>query len=587
MPKTSCAYETEPMSPLDGAEGNGFEPSDLYTHTGSAGSAFGAAVERSLWKFRARIEAALYGNPLYPFFLVGKTPRRLEATPADPWPGDRKRGEAILDRAFPFLGVTVRADPSPWQVEADPRWLAELHGFAWLRDLRAIGSDAARRRARELVVGWVEANRAWHPVGWRADVLGTRLASWVSHGEFLCAGAEDRFRKSFLAALGRQVRHLLRTAPGILPGPARIAVAKGLIYAGAALPTQERALQAGLHLLERELPRQVHPDGGHVSRSPAVQLAMLRDLAEIRLLLHAMHREVPNALQTAMDRLGVLLRFFRHGDGRLTLFNGACEEEGWLIDMVLTRAEVLGNPPRSAPYSGFERLRAGRTLVLFDTGVPASVPPGNQQPHAGTLSFEMSSGKERLVVNCGAYVGGQEEWREIIRSTAAHSTVTVDDKNSSQIASDGKVRRRPSQVLCRRDERDGNVWVEGSHDGYRAPLGLIHRRRLYLAANGEDLRGEDRLEGLGGSRFDVRFHLHPGVSASLAQDGFTVLLRLPKGEGWKFHAIGGDIHLEKSVYLGERGKMQRSEQIVVSGMLAESAACVKWAFRRLPTQKPA
>lgn len=571
------------MSPLDGVEESAVEPSELYTHTGSGKSTFGDALERFSQKIFGSIDPLLYGNPFYFFFPIGRAPRRLDIIPADPWPGNVARGENIQQNTFVFLGTTIRADAIPWKREdMDARWLAELQGFAWLRDLRALGTDAARRKGRALVLDWIAHNRFWHPIGWRADVLGTRLSSWAGHGEFLCAGAEDGFRATFLASFARQARHLNRVAPGRLQGPPRIAAAKGLIYAGAVSSKYTPALQNGLHLLEKELPKQIYRDGGHVLRSPTIQLTVLRDLAEIRALLMATHREVPSVLQSAIDRMGAMLRFFRHGDGGLALFNGTCEEESWLIDMVLGRADARGNAPKSAPYSGFERLVAGRTLLLFDAGTPEPAPPGTQQTHAGTLSFEMSCGKERLVVNGGAYTGNKGEWREVMRSTAAHSTVTIDDTNSSEILSDGRIGRRPREVVCRRDEKDGNIWIEGSHDGYRMPFGRVHRRRLYLSANGEDLRGEDHLEGRKGSAFDIRFLLHPNVSASLARDGFTVLLRLPKGGGWKFHAIGGAIRLEKTVYLGDRQEMHRSEQIVVSGPLESTAAQIKWAFKRIP-----
>src|SRR5262249_30901505 len=162
-----------------------------------------------------------------------------------------------------------------------------------------------------------------------------------------------------------------------------------------------------------------------------------------------------------------------------------------------------------------ERLVANRTLVLVDSGAPP--PPGlDRHAHAGTFSFEMSIGRERLIVNCGAHPG-DPQWGFALRMTAAHSTATVDDTNSSGVLADDGLARRPENVSCRREETDGNVWLDMSHDGYSEPFGLTHRRRLYLAASGEELRGEDRFTGPGAERFAVRFHLHPQVQASIAQ----------------------------------------------------------------------
>ena len=89
--------------------------------------------------------------------------------------------------------------------------------------------------------------------------------------------------------------------------------------------------------------------------------------------------------------------------------------------------------------------------------------------------------------------------------------------------------RRPRFVGCRREEADGNAWLDMSHDGYQHNFGLVHHRRLFLASDGSDLRGHDKLEGKGGKQLAIRFHLHPQVLASLAQDGQAVLLRLAGG----------------------------------------------------------
>ena len=65
-----------------------------------------------------------------------------------------------------------------------------------------------------------------------------------------------------------------------------------------------------------------------------------------------------------------MLRFFRHGDGKFALFNGANEGDGTTIDRVFNRADAKGRAPATAPHCGYERLRAGHSLVLFDCGKP-------------------------------------------------------------------------------------------------------------------------------------------------------------------------------------------------------------------------
>jgi uncharacterized heparinase superfamily protein len=246
--------------------------------------------------------------------------------------------------------------------------------------------------------------------------------------------------------------------------------------------------------------------------------------------------------------------------------------------MALARAEGKGLMPREAPESGFQRLVANRTLVLVDCGPP---PPAgfDGHAHAGTLAFEMSIGRERLIVNCGAFPG-RGSWWAAQRSTAAHSALVVDETNSSVFSPSEGLLRGPRQVPCQRDEAEGNLWLEANHDGYLVPFGLVHHRRLYLSAGGEDLRGEDRLTGTGKRPFVIRFHLHPQVSASMVQNGQAVLLRLASGAGWRLRATGGELSLADSVYLGRRGEIRRTQQIVIAGTKADEEAVVKWALGR-------
>ena len=100
----------------------------------------------------------------------------------------------------------------------------------------------------------------------------------------------------------------------------------------------------------------------------------------------------------------------------------------------------------------------------------------------------MSHGRERIIVNCGAYGGDDLRWRTALRSTVAHSTMVVEDVNA---VDSGWLARRPIRVASLRQETGGAIWLEGSHDGYRRRFGVTHHRRLYLADGGADLRGED------------------------------------------------------------------------------------------------
>jgi uncharacterized heparinase superfamily protein len=192
--------------------------------------------------------------------------------------------------------------------------------------------------------------------------------------------------------------------------------------------------------------------------------------------------------------------------------------------------------------------------------------------------MELSVGRDRMIVNCGAFPAGSPEWRDATRATAAHSTLVIADVNSSELREHG-LGRKPENVEVQRQEASGAHWLEASHDGWKKPFGAIHRRRLYLAESGEDVRGEDAVEAPTPQPFTLRFHLHPSVSASLQQDGEAVLLRLPSGGGWRLKADGARMALEESIYLGGP-EPRRSEQVVLTGPM-DGPQQVKWAITKV------
>jgi uncharacterized heparinase superfamily protein len=287
-------------------------------------------------------------------------------------------------------------------------------------------------------------------------------------------------------------------------------------------------------------------------------------------------------VQHAIDSLGAALRFFRYGDNGLATMHGTQEGPRELLEAVLAQAHVRGKGLNTLPCAGFEKITEGRTLVLFDCG-RAPPRPLDKIAHAAPLAFEMAYGKERIFVSCGSHPSNAD-WRDALRATSAHNTVTLDYRNACEIKLDGHFARKPRIVSAVREETKDCCLLEASHDGYALLNGVEHRRRLYLSDQGHDLRGEDVLHTqvapTKAIEVAVRFHIHPKVMVSLISDGEEALLRLPSGIGWRFHQSGGVLKLEDSVYLGEDSRPRKTKQLIVYGTMTEPDFKVKWAVQR-------
>jgi len=513
-----------------------------------------------------------------PSFRLSRAPAAPALPVRDPWPGDPAAGVRLLKGEFAYAGGVRPLQPGLWIISGgSPLLHAEAHGFTWLRDLRALGSDAARLRARALVTDWI-ASASQEPIANLPEVIGARIAAWLGHYDFFAASADDAFRQRLMGRLIADARILAALLPPEALDRRALVALKGLIAAAVALPEHAFFLTRALRFLPQVISQQILPDGSHAERSPAAQLAALQELVEIRALLQGAQVQLPPALLGAIEKSTSVLRALRHADGALALFNGSKEGNPALIDLVLSQAG-RGSRAASPGFAGggFQRLQGRRTVMIVDCGTPPA-PGFDRFAHAGTLSFELSVGRDRVIVNCGAAPAAGPEWQDAARATAAHSTLVIADTNSAELRPDG-LGRKPEKVIVEHQEANGAHWLEVSHDGWLKPFGALHRRRLYMAESGEDIRGEDSVEAGTPQPFVVRFHLHPTVNASFQQDAGAVLLRLPHGGGWRLRAEGARMSLEESVYLGG-AEPHRTEQIVLTAA-ADGPQIVKWAITKV------
>jgi len=528
-----------------------------------------------------RVRDLIYGSVPYRLTLRGRFHHGLAFQPQDLWTGDPDRANDLFQGHYELGGerVTVGSQP-PWLGrQGGPEWRRELQGFGWLRHFRDAGGDAAVRSARSLAGTWLSHCGTYDSFVWRPDILARRLTNWSLNADLLLRHAELTYRSNILRSWGGQARHLSRTADQITDGPEAIATACGLALTGYCLPESRPMAERGLRLLTDQLARQVLSDGGHVSRNPRIMAEILSDLVLLRRAMMDVGEPAPEPLINAIDRMTPTVRLLCHGDGGLALFNGGTEANADRIAVAVKRSGVRGKPNQSAPRAGFERLEGGRTVVIADFGGPDPRPGIG---YAGLLSIELSHRKERLLVNSGAGLPPSEQWRRALASTAAHSTLTVDDTNAVPVPEAGRRRKRNMTTEAARTESTEATWLDMNHDGYRQAYGLVHRRRLYLDNAGQDFRGEDRLEvterkSASDIPFAIRFHLHPDVTAVLSQGGDAVLLRLKSGRGWRFRVSGLTPALEESVYLGD-GKPRRTQQIALHGSVAGNEVICHWGF---------
>ena len=526
----------------------------------------------------ARVQKAWGESPFYQARLKGPAPDRLLFQPADPFTPDKEFAHSFARGRLAFGDALLDCEGELgriWDlVEPDGPMNAFVQEFSWLRHLEALGEDG-QTIARTLMKAWLDRYEKWSSEAWNPYFVSERLVQLCAHAPLLLARADALWRSRVLASMARQTRHLAHTAHRAETGFDRLMTALGLCVAGYCLPGCEGPAERGLEMARRELRLQLRADGGHVSRNPSRQLRLSVRLQTVLQGIESRGFQAPGFLRHTVMRASAMTAFFRCADGKLAVFNGGYEDDGRAVLAIHDAIDPESAPTGFARHSGYHKLTTGRALVIADTGDDSGP---RRFRSAGSIHF--SSGRSRLIVNCGSGGHRAPAWRKALEKRGAHSVLSFDDADAPSFGAISHRRAEDAKGQLLEFERQ-LLNGQGADGRYV--------RRLYLAAGGGDLRGEELLEGLAreGLKAAVwRFHLHPSVRASLARDRRSVILLLPNKEGWRFKSNAAALNLEKSAYCGAGGAPVAAEQIVMKAaniaQRGESGAVTaRWALRRL------
>lgn len=519
--------------------------------------------------------------------------------------GSFAKGRQLLAGNFIFAGhLLEHKDTDLWDLPApNADYEQEIQGFAWLDDLAAVGDLSARNAAQRWLWSWIDRFGRGRGPGWTPDLTGRRLIRWINHALFVLRGNEAPDSDAFYRSLLQQTRFLAKRWHGAASGLPRFEALTGLIYAGLSLEGMEGVAMPAVKALARECRTQIDDQGGLPTRNPEELLEVFTLLTWAAAALSDAGHAIPEEHLEAIERIAPTLRTLRHADGSLARFHGGGRgAEGWL-DHALAQAQVKTRQPDGLSM-GFARLSAGRTSVVVD----ASKPPNGRasyNAHASTLALELTSGRRPLVVNCGSGRSFGPEWRRAGRATPSHSTLSLDGYSSARLGETNRETGReeliegPTKVPIEIGHVTDGLRFQGGHNGFVATHGLTHARTLEMTFDGRAMAGEDMLLALDDSEkrrfdlaldatqlqgvsYDIRFHLHPEVDATLDLGGAAVSMALKSGEIWVFRHDGGQtLTLQPSVYL-ETGRLKPrgANQIVLSGKAMSYATRVRWSLSK-------
>ena len=533
---------------------------DLARQLMAAAAAFGRQLRRE-WR----------AGPVHQLAIGRPGTDGLAIRPRDLRPADAKAGARLLAGNFSFGGEQLAVGPAgdPWRRALPSRRFAvALHGFDWMRDLIAAGEGGAREALR-LWLEWRAVFGGYNDFAWSGEALERRVFNLAAAAAALAPLVSEAEGALFVSGLARQARHLLGEPDGPDRAAARAAVA-ALVGAALSGRAGEGLRSLALPRLERLAPLAVLRDGVHASRSPERGLELLFDLLALDDALSQLGAPAPVEVSRAIDRLSAATRFFTLGDGRLPTFQGGEAGSRERIAAALALDAAEHPPPKSAPYGGYHRLEGRGLQIIADAGEVAE--PGGAaaclQP--GALSVVCEG---RRLIDGSAWSGKAAAPTEL-RLPAGGSCLALGD--APPLAARAKAERQ---------EGPDAVWLEFSHDGWRA-LGFDCTRRLFLDTAAGELRGEEVLTPVGrprngSARYAIRFHLAADVAAQLSADGKSALLRPGgRGRGWRLRGDAAGLDLGPSIAF-EAGEARAAQVLTMVGLATPTeGARIRWKLSR-------
>jgi uncharacterized heparinase superfamily protein len=537
------------------------------------------------------VVSRLARGPLLSRLRRSKQPLKLIAVPRDHVQGERSRGDALLAGRFTLGSETLSLkDLDFGEVGANGEIAKQLQGFSWLRDLAVAASREKGARLAEAVVGrWLIAHGTRVDEAWAPHLWGERILFWMAYAPYILSSGDSGYRSALLNTLARGARHLDSTADKASAGLDRVTSWCGVVAAGLLVQGGVPRLARGEAGLARALTSAQFDDGGLVSRSPFEQVQLVDRFGLLRACYVAAKQTMPDGIEAAAQASLAALHGITMGDGALSSWQGCNPGEAARLAALIDGCGIRARPLRQARGWGYQRMSALGTVLILD-GAPPPPPKSADQSSASTLAFELSDGAQRLLVNCGGPgplpTDLSEELVQGLRTTAAHTALVLSDTNSTNILADGSLGKGVEDVAIERSEDNDASRLEASHDGYVRAFGLIHKRSLMLGNDGKELRGADQLISKGrkkireGVPYAVRFHLAPGVEATITADGMGAILRSKGAPPWNFRCRGANLTTEDSLWIDGRGQARRTTQLVIVGEVSALGGEIGWQLRR-------
>ena len=457
----------------------------------------------------------------------------------------------------------------------------KLNSFYWLF---SIDLKSSKKITQSIIKKWIEKNKKFNSKSWEIDTLSKRIIAWVSNTKLTYEETDENYKMLFNKVVHKQVNHLINEINRSNLVDDKMLGCTAIIITGLSY-SHEKFLSYGLNLLKNIINSSFDNQFFPKTRSIRQLVFYLRYFVLIRELLKESFNEIPDYLDEAIFFIGKGYNFIWSSHNENLLFNGNHISDLSDLDKYLDLHGYKFNNNNNE-IGGYSILKNKKIIICMDVG-PTPHRKYSENYQSGPLSFEIIFKGKKLICNSGYYQDQKHQLNKISKSTAAHSTLVVNNTSACSFKKDKKglnVIDKGFKNLNKNIVNQKNFWsIRSSHDGYGDIYGIIHERTLEFYPEINKIVGKDKLikkNNFRSSSFEIRFHLIPDTKITKTQDKKAILIEL-ENSGWKFYCDSGSIDIESGLYFGKKNTFYENQNICISGIGQNEDQIIKWELSQI------
>ena len=462
-----------------------------------------------------------------------------------------------------------------------------LHNFLWLTFLDIKTNKAP---AQTIIENWIDNNNDFNEETWKLDILSKRLIAWISNANLTLDESGLKYKEKFILSITKQANHLSMNIVSLEDDENKLTCCSSLILVGLVFKNHYKHYKSGLSILQKLIKNNFDNSGFPKSRNPEELMACLKYLILIKEWIKESQNPIPDYLEEIIYHCGKSYSFLSKNLNELPLFNGSSEIKNEEFEKYLNYFNYNFND-NSKENNGYVIFKNKKIVLIMDVGNSPDF-KYSKKYQSGCLSFEINSNGEKLICNLGFDINKNNKIKLLSRTTAAHSTLYLNNHSSCIFRTSDPFRIHQENMLRKGlkitkkkivSEKDFENII-ASHNGYQNRYGYIHERSIKFIKKEKIFLGIDNLiknKKASNISYGIRFHIYPGIKIVKTQNSQSILLSLKNGEGWKFSCYNKEVLIEKGIYLGNKNKIIENENIYILGMTNGENQIIEWSFEKI------